>query len=94
MTDHCEGGVSTALATRRALFLIARVALPMLIDALEKLAAARGAARLTADVSDSAQEFFKARGYLPRQRNTITLGDEWLANTTMDKQLIAKERAS
>ena len=66
----------------------------MLIDALEKLAAARGAARLTADVSDSAQEFFKARGYLPRQRNTVTLGDEWLANTTMDKQLIAKERAS
>jgi putative acetyltransferase len=66
----------------------------MLIDALEKLAAARGAARLTADVSDSAQEFFKARGFVPRQRNTVTLGDEWLANTTMDKQLIAKERAS
>jgi putative acetyltransferase len=66
----------------------------MLIDALEKLAAARGAARLTADVSDSAQEFFKGRGFVPRQRNTITLGDEWLANTTMDKQLAAKEPAS
>jgi putative acetyltransferase len=66
----------------------------MLIDALEKLAAARGAARLTADVSDSAQEFFKRRGFVPRQRNTVTLGDEWLANTTMDKQLAAKEPAS
>src|SRR5258708_39162023 len=45
----------------------------MLIDALEKLAASRGAARLIADVSDSAQEFFKARGYVPQQRNTVTL---------------------
>jgi putative acetyltransferase len=70
----------------------------MLIDALEKLAAARGAATLTADVSDNAQEFFKRRGYVPQQRNTVTLGNEWLANTTMNKQLNAnqspKERAS
>jgi len=65
----------------------------MLVDALEKLAAARGSKRLTADVSDSAQDFFKRRGFVPRQRNTITVGDEWLANTTMDKQLAAKERA-
>ena len=33
----------------------------MLIDALEKLAASRGAPRLTADVSDSAEDFFKRR---------------------------------
>jgi putative acetyltransferase len=70
----------------------------MLIDALEKLAAARGAATLTADVSDNAQEFFKRRGYVPQQRNTVTLGNEWLANTTMNKQLNAnqspKERSS
>jgi putative acetyltransferase len=65
----------------------------MLVDALEKLAAARGTKRLTADVSDSAQDFFKARGFVPQQRNTIPVGDEWLANTTMDKQLAAKERA-
>jgi putative acetyltransferase len=63
----------------------------MLIDALEKLAAARGAAMLTADVSDNAQEFFKRRGYVPQQRNTVTLGNEWLANTTMNKQLAIKE---
>jgi putative acetyltransferase len=65
----------------------------MLVDALEKLAAARGTKRLTADVSDSAQDFFKRRGFVPQQRNTIPVGDEWLANTTMDKQLAAKERA-
>ena len=64
----------------------------MLIDALEKLAASRGAARLTADVSDSAQDFFKRRGFVAEQRNTVPLGDEWLANTTMEKQLAAKER--
>jgi putative acetyltransferase len=65
----------------------------MLIDALEKLAASRGAARLTADVSDSAQDFFKHRGFVATQRNTVPLGDEWLANTTMEKRLPAKERA-
>jgi putative acetyltransferase len=64
----------------------------MLIDALERLAAARGAARLTADVSDSAQEFFKHRGFVAKQRNSVPLGNEWLANTTMEKPLAAKER--
>jgi putative acetyltransferase len=58
----------------------------MLVDALEKLAAARGARRLTADVSDSAQDFFKKRGFTATQRNTIQLGGEWLANTTMEKK--------
>jgi putative acetyltransferase len=65
----------------------------MLVDALEKLAASRGAARLTADVSDSAQDFFKHRGFVATQRNTVPLGNEWLANTTMEKRLTAKERA-
>jgi putative acetyltransferase len=65
----------------------------MLLDALERLARGRGAARLTADVSDSAQDFFRRRGFSPRQRNSVPLGGEWLANTTMEKQLVAKERA-
>jgi len=65
----------------------------MLLDALERLARSRGAARLTADVSDSAQDFFRRRGFSPRQRNSVPLGGEWLANTTMEKQLAAKERA-
>jgi putative acetyltransferase len=65
----------------------------MLIDALEKLAGSRGAPRLTADVSDSAQEFFRRRGFVAKQRNSVPLGNEWLANTTMEKRLAAKERA-
>ena len=59
----------------------------MLVDALEKLAGARGAKRLIADVSDTAQDFFKKRGFAATQRNTVQLGGEWLANTTMEKAL-------
>jgi len=66
----------------------------MLVDALEKLAAARGGKRLTADVSDTAQDFFKKRGFTATQRNTIQLGGEWLANTTMEKKLAAKGAAA
>ena len=65
----------------------------MLLDALEKLEAGRGSAQLVADVSDSAQSFFKRRGFVPKQRNTMPLGNEWLANTTMEKKLTAKEKA-
>ena len=67
--------------------LVGQGAGTMLMDALEKLAAARGAKRLTADVSDTAQDFFKKRGFTAQQRNTVLRGGEWLANTTMDKQL-------
>ena len=59
----------------------------MLCDALEKLAGARGAKSLTVDVSDNAQEFFLKRGYIAKQRNTVTMNGEWLANTTMQKTL-------
>jgi putative acetyltransferase len=65
----------------------------MLLDALEKLAAARGAGRLTADVSDTALDFFTRRGFEAQRRNTIRVGDEWLANTTMEKKLAQKESA-
>jgi len=56
-----------------------------LIDALEKLAAARGATKLTADVSDTAHRFFARRGYVDQTRNTVPRGNEWLGNTTMQK---------
>ena len=65
----------------------------MLADALEKLAGARGAAQLIVDASDSARGFFEKRGYVAQQRNSVSLGDEWLANTTLSKQL-AKGGAS
>jgi putative acetyltransferase len=59
----------------------------MLCDALEKLAGGRGAKSLTVDASDNAQGFFLKRGYVAKQRNTVTLNGEWLANTTMQKAL-------
>jgi putative acetyltransferase len=59
----------------------------MLCDALEKLAGGRGAQSLTVDASDNAQEFFLKRGYVGKQRNTVTVNGEWLANTTMQKTL-------
>ena len=66
----------------------------MLVDALEKLAGARGAEKLVVDASDSARGFFEKRGYVAQQRNTVSVGDEWLANTTLHKQLAAKREAS
>ena len=63
----------------------------MLVDALERLAGSRGAKKLRADVSDSAQDFFRKRGFSPYRRNTVQRGGEWLSNTTMEKQL-AKEK--
>ncbi len=64
----------------------------MLIDALEKLAGARGTVKLIVDASDSARGFFEKRGYIAQQRNTLSVGDEWLANTTLHKQLAATKR--
>ena len=63
----------------------------LLAGALEKLAGARGAKRLTAEVSDTALPFFEKRGFAPQRRNTVTVGGEWLGNTTMDKHLVPPE---
>jgi putative acetyltransferase len=60
-----------------------------LCDALEKLAGARSATALTVEASDTAERFFAKRGYVATQRNSMTIGDEWLANTTMKKTLVA-----
>jgi len=59
----------------------------MLVDALEKLAGARGAKALSVDASDTAVDFFRKRGYVAKQRNSVPRHGEWLANTTMQKQL-------
>jgi putative acetyltransferase len=59
----------------------------MLSEALEKLAGGRGAKSLTVDASDNAEGFFARRGYVAKQRNTVTVNGEWLANTTMQKTL-------
>lgn len=62
----------------------------MLIDALEKLAGARGATKLKVEASDTAHDFFRKRGYMPMQRNSVSRGGEWLANTSMEKPLGGK----
>ncbi|MFN3348623.1 GNAT family N-acetyltransferase [Pseudorhodoplanes sp.] len=59
----------------------------MLVEALEKLAGARGAQKLSVEASDTAEDFFRRRGYTAKSRNTVLRGDEWLANTTMEKAL-------
>jgi putative acetyltransferase len=58
-----------------------------LCDALEKIAGARGAKTLKVDASDTALDFFRKRGYVAQQRNSVTVNGEWLANTTMQKTL-------
>lgn len=62
-----------------------------LIDALEKLALARGASELTSEVSDTARGFFEARGYAAHSRNSVMLNGEWFANTTMKKTLAGND---
>ena len=65
----------------------------MLCDALEKLAGARGTKELSVEASDTARGFFERRGFAAKTRNTVLLGGEWLANTTMVKPLAAPRRA-
>jgi putative acetyltransferase len=59
----------------------------LLADALEKLAGARGGVTLSVDASDTARGFFEKRGYVAQRRNSVVVGDEWLANTTLTKTL-------
>src|SRR5579872_5930616 len=59
----------------------------MLLDALIKLAGARGLAKLTSDVSDTARRLFEKQGFVGQQRNIVRKGEVWLANTTMTKTL-------
>jgi putative acetyltransferase len=66
----------------------------MLCDALERLAAARGAKEITVDASDAARGFFEKRGYAAQSRNSISIGGEWLANTTMTKAIGGQGRSS
>jgi putative acetyltransferase len=59
----------------------------LLIDALARLAAGRGAKQLTSEVSDTARALFERQGFVAQRRNLIQVGSEWLANTTMVKPL-------
>ena len=63
----------------------------LLYDAVEKLSKARGTPHLSVEASDTAREFFAHRGFSAEQRNSVSVGNEWLSNTTMKKQLAANE---
>jgi putative acetyltransferase len=58
-----------------------------LIDALTRLAAARGADHLTSEASDAARALFERQGFVAQRRNLVQVDDQWLANTTMTKRL-------
>jgi putative acetyltransferase len=60
-----------------------------LIEALTKLAEARGAKRLSVEASDAARPLFERHGFVPQKRNLVRIGDQWLANTTMTRTLDA-----
>lgn len=62
-----------------------------LVDAIEKLAGARGTTTISVDASDAARDFFAARGYVGQSRNTNTIAGQWLGNTTMTKELTAPD---
>jgi putative acetyltransferase len=58
-----------------------------LVEAIEKLAAARGTAMLVADASDTAKPLFEKRGFVAERRETIEIDGESLGNTRMTKAL-------
>ena len=62
-----------------------------LLDALAKLAQARGGQSLTSDVSDTARPLFERLGFKAERRNLVQLDDQWLANTTMVKRFAASD---
>lgn len=58
-----------------------------LMDAIERLAAARGIERLAVDASDTAKPFFEKHGFAAQFRNTIAIEGQRLGNTRMTKAL-------
>src|SRR5262249_53054312 len=64
----------------------------LLYDAVEKLSTARGTPHLSVDASDTARDFFAHRGFTAEQRNSVSVGNEWLSNTTMKKRLAAEKK--
>jgi putative acetyltransferase len=61
-----------------------------LVEALTRLAGARGAKTLTVEASEAAKPLFDKLGFVAQKRNVKRVGDQWLANTTMTKSLGAE----
>jgi putative acetyltransferase len=60
-----------------------------LLDALERLAMARGAKKLSVAATDNALPFFERLGFVAMRRSTLSIGEEWLPSMVMDKALAA-----
>jgi putative acetyltransferase len=58
-----------------------------LCGAIELLATGRKSTKLIVDASDTAIPLFTKLKFTPVQRNTVTINGQWLANTTMQKEL-------
>jgi putative acetyltransferase len=58
-----------------------------LVDALVRIAEARGVDRIDVDASDTAKPLFERRGFVAQRRNLMAIGDQWLGNTTMTRTL-------
>lgn len=58
-----------------------------LVDALVRLAEARGAKRLTAEASDVSKPLFERLGFSADRRSLVRLDDQWLAHTSMTRAL-------
>lgn len=58
-----------------------------LVDALIRLARARGAKSLTAEASDVSKPLFERLKFVAERRSLVQLDDQWLAHTTMTKTL-------
>ncbi len=58
-----------------------------LIDALVRLAQARGAKSLTAEASDVSKPLFERQKFKAERRSLVQLDDQWLAHTTMKRTL-------
>ena len=56
----------------------------LLVDAIEKLAKARGAKALAVDVPDAARAFFERRRYAAQSRQSVPVNGEWLASTRLE----------
>ena len=83
-----EGGVIDQLDVHPA---VARTGVASaLIDAIEKLAAARGTVSLATDASDTAKPLLEKHGYQAVRRNTVEIGGVWLGNTRLTKALPPK----
>jgi putative acetyltransferase len=58
-----------------------------LIDAIIRLATARGAKRLTAEASDVSKPLFERQKFVAEKRSLVRVDEHWLAHTTMTRTL-------